>query len=101
MPKKIQQTLLLTEEEFWTMYTPKAAPDESVIFERDDLMVKNASENQIWTVLDSPCGPGITALPGFHEGEIIGYCVTETPWIDPNVEAAWLEQKEGFVEVRR
>lgn len=97
MPKPI----LLTEEEFWTLYTPRTAADESVIFERDDLMVRNASENNVWTVLDSPCGPGITAVPGIIEGEVIGYCVTETPWTDRNMEAAWLEQKEGFVQVRR
>lgn len=84
--------VLLDEDRFWLQYSPMAAPDGGVIFEFEE--VRYADVHHVWTVLDSPCGPGVTAIPGIHTGGF-GYCVTAAKWPHEYIEAAWFDPREA------
>lgn len=61
---------------FEKRYDPKIKPDDSMLFEWDD--VKDLDEEYVWTVVEAE--GKMYAMPGFHMVNRMGYVIGQKPW---------------------
>lgn len=72
----------MTEDEFFEKHKPIESPDGSTIWQREELVVNGKSrypDNQVWTYV---CDEVDGAIAGWHVVNMVGYIVTEVPWVD-------------------
>lgn len=81
---------LLTDDEFFEIYRPTAAPDsdDGSSYMLDYKDVEGAPVNNVWTIVEGD-DDGLYAFPGFHRVNRVGYVLTESPWITGAEQAVW------------
>ena len=72
----------MNEDEFFAKHKPIESPSGSTIWQREELVVAGKSlypDNQVWTYV---CDESDGAIAGWHVVNMVGYIVTEVPWVD-------------------
>ena len=89
---------ILTEDQFHEMYQPIESPEGtanagSMTWDHADTLAY--PREQVWTIIDDG---GETnnwyASAGYHIVNVIGYCVTQKPWVTGDEEAMFFDASE-------
>ena len=82
--------LKLSMDEFDEKFKPVHHDDGGQTFSYEETL--DVFSGYVWTLIDADQFGGVVAVAGLHAGGY-GYCITEVPWsdLDLEIEAVWID----------
>jgi hypothetical protein len=86
-PPPAPEVVSLSEEQYYTEYSPIAAPDGSDTWEFEQ--IKDKPTEFVWSVVETGDADhdALYAIPGWHVVNVLGYNLTTKAWPHENIEA--------------
>lgn len=88
---------VIGEDEFRDEWLAYIKPDGNYF---DFADVKDKPPEFVWTLVEGD-GPycHLYAISGFHIVNVMGYCLTEVPWIEPKTAYWFFDDRTGYIAV--